>query len=79
MEMSENAFRSVYTGKLNSDLETNMALNTVLRTRTDLKFRVKYVPLKIGFADMIFARQLATKASKDAEHQRMLRNKFNVD
>lgn len=68
-EISENSFRSVYTGKLANDLDTNMAINTLIRSRTDLKLRVKYVPIKIGFADMNFARNLAIDAAKEAERQ----------
>lgn len=65
-EISENSFRSVYTGKLTNDLETNMAINTLIRSRTDLKLRVKYIPIKIGVADMNFARDLAIDAAKKA-------------
>lgn len=72
-EISENAFRSTFTGKLTTDLETNMTLNTLIRTRTDLKIRIKYVPVKIGFADIIFARQQAIETAKNAEHQRRLK------
>lgn len=68
-EISENSFRSVYTGKLANDLETNMAINTLIRSRTDLKLRAKYVPIKIGFADMNFARNMAINAAKEAERQ----------
>lgn len=69
-ELSENSFRSVYTGKLANDLETNMAINTLIRSRTDLKFRLKYVPIKIGFVDMQFALNLAIEAAKKAEQHR---------
>lgn len=68
-EISENSFRSVYTGKLTNDLETNMAINSLIRSCTDIKLRVKYVPIKIGFADMNFARNLAINAAKEAERQ----------
>lgn len=74
-EMSENAFRSTYTGKLNPDLETNMAINQLLRTRQDLTFRLKYTPTRIGLAEMAFAKKSAIEASKAAEERRRLESK----
>lgn len=68
-EISDNSFRSVYTGKLANNLETTMAINTLIRSRTDLTFRLKYVPTKIGFADMYFARNMAIAAAKEAKLQ----------
>lgn len=79
-DISENSFRSVYTGKLAMNLETNMAINTLIRSRTDLKLRFKYVPLHIGFADMHFARKLAIDAAKEAERQQRLKlNRIIID
>lgn len=76
--MSENSFRSLTTGKLNKDLETSMELNRLLRTRQDLKLRMKYVPNDIGVDGMYCASKLARKASDEAtreyNRQRHLQN-----
>lgn len=67
--MSENSFRSLRTGKLNKDLETSMELNRLLRTRHDLKLRMKYVPNDIGVDGMYYATKLARKAADEATHE----------
>lgn len=64
--MSENSFRSVYSGKLNKDLETSMEINKVLRTRQDLTLRLKYVPNDLGVNGMYYATKLAIKAAEEA-------------
>lgn len=64
--MSENSFRSLNTGKLNKDLETVMQVNQLLRTRQDLKLRMKYVPNDIGVDGMYHATKIAKKASEEA-------------
>lgn len=70
--MSENAFRSLYTGKLSPDVATNMAINTTIRMRNDLTFRLKYVPYATRFADIFSAREMAVKAANDANLQQKL-------
>lgn len=67
--MSENSFRSVFTGKLNIDLETSMELNKLLRTRQDLQIRMKYVPGDIYVQGMYYATRLAKEASYEATQQ----------
>lgn len=62
--MSENSFRSTYTGKLNKDLETSMELNSVLRTRQDLTLRIKYCPNDINVEEIYQAGKLALKGSQ---------------
>lgn len=64
--MSENSFRSVYSGKLNKDLETSMQINKVIRTRQDLTLRLKYTPNDIGVDGMYHATKLAIKAADEA-------------
>lgn len=71
--MSENAFRSTYTGKLNKDLETNMEINTLLRTRQDLTFRLQYVPNDVGFPDAYQANKNAIRAADQAERQQRIK------
>lgn len=63
-KISENSFRSTYSGKLNKDLETSMELNKVLRTRQDLQIRLKYVPNDIGVHGMYRAGKLAVLGSE---------------
>lgn len=65
--MSENSFRSTYSGKLNKDLETNMQVNTLLRTRQDLTFRVQFTPSDICFPPAKYAWKMATNAANDAQ------------
>lgn len=67
MNLSENSFRSVRTGKLNKDLQTCMALNKVLRSRKDLTIRVKFCPLDIRVTEMFLADKYALRAAKDAQ------------
>lgn len=67
--MSENSFRSVYSGKLNKDLETSMELNRLIRTRQDLTLRMKYVPNDIGSSGMYYATKQAIKAAEEATQQ----------
>lgn len=67
--MSENSFRSVYTGKLNKDLESSMELNRMLRTRQDLTIRLRYVPNDIGVDGIYQATRLARQASNEATKQ----------
>ena len=69
--MSENAFRSVYTGRLNKDLETSMEINTLLRTRQDLKIQIQYIPNDIGFNDIYVAGKNAKAAADLAERMRL--------
>lgn len=77
--MSENSFRSVYSGKLNLDLETSMELNRLLRTRQDiLKLRMKYIPSDINVSGMYFATRLAKQASYDAT-QRFNSERYEKD
>lgn len=81
--MSENAFHSTYTGRLNKDLETNMEINTLLRTRTDLTFRLQFVPNSYGIPYIRHARKMATEAARaanDAEKRRRFENqKYRQD
>lgn len=62
--MSENAFRSIRTGRLNKDLETCMELNKIIRSRQDLTIRMKFVPPDIGVNEVFFAEILAQRAAK---------------
>lgn len=61
--MSENSFRSTYTGKLNKDLETSMEINKVLRTRQDFILRLKYVPNDVGLDGIYHATKIAEKTA----------------
>lgn len=65
--MSENAFRSSFSGKLNKDLETNMEINTLLRTRQDLQIRIQYTPNDINFPPPYHANKMAKNAANDAQ------------
>lgn len=65
--MSENSFRSTYTGKLNKDLETNMDVNKLLISRQDLTFRVQYTPSDIQFPPAKHANKMAMNAANDAQ------------
>lgn len=56
---SDNSFRNVRSGRIMSDLETGMEINRLLRTRTDLKIQLKYVPDAIRMPDMYRARRMA--------------------
>lgn len=73
--MSENSFRSTYTGKLNKDLETNMEVNKLLRTRQDLTFRVQYTPNDITFPPAVYANKMAMNAANDAQNNRLRHHK----
>lgn len=64
--MSENSFRSVYSGKLNKDLQTSMEINKMIRTRQDLTLRLKYTPNDVGVNGIYYATKLAIKAADDA-------------
>lgn len=70
--MSENAFRSAFSGKLNKDLETNMEINTILRTRKDLTIRIQYTPSDIHFPPSHHARGMARDAANDAQRQQWI-------
>lgn len=70
--MSENAYRSAYSGRLNKDLETTMEINTLLRTRQDLKIRIQYTPNDIGFFPARTAMNMAKQAAYDAERQKRI-------
>lgn len=63
--MSDNSFRSTYTGKLNKDLETSMEINKVIRLRTDLTLRLKYVPNDIGVPEIYYASKTAIKTADE--------------
>lgn len=69
--MSENSFRSTHTGKLNKDLETNMEVSTLLRTRQDLTFRFQYTPNDISFPPAKHANKMAMNAANDAQRNRL--------
>jgi hypothetical protein len=80
--MSENAFHSTYTGRLNKDLETNMEINTLLRTRTDLTFRLQYVPSNCCIPLIKHARKMAMRAARaanDAERRKFENQKYRQD
>lgn len=64
--MSENSFRSVYSGKLNKDLQTSMEINKIIRTRQDLTLRLKYTPNDVGVNGIHYATKLAIKAADEA-------------
>lgn len=74
--MSENAFRSIHTGKLNKDLETSMQINKELRMRQDLTLRLKYVPNDIGVEGMHIARKMSIKSAYDATEQSKRKKKM---
>lgn len=78
--ISENAFRSAYTGKLFKDLETHMEINTILRTRQDLTIRIQYTPNDIGFPPSYHAMKMAMNAANDAQRQQRIQTtRLNLD
>lgn len=73
--MSDNSFRSVFTGKLNKDLETSMEINKALRLRQDFTLRLKYVPNDIGvygiYHSTKLAKETAEKCTKQDKKERL--------
>ncbi|XP_031632551.1 uncharacterized protein LOC116346555 isoform X2 [Contarinia nasturtii] len=61
--MSENSFRSVYTGKLNKDVQTSMELNEILRSRQDLTLQLMFCPNDICVDGMYHAVKMAERAA----------------
>lgn len=74
--MSENSFRSTYTGKLNKDLETSMEINKVIRLRTDLTLRMKYVPNDVGVHEIYLASKMSIKTADELTKLLKLKRKI---
>lgn len=79
-EASDNSFRNIRSGRIISDLETGMDINRILRMRTDLLLRLKYVPDAIRMPDMYKAKRMAIEAAhKYSMIMRENRNKCSVN
>lgn len=58
-ECSDNSFRGLRNGRVIKDIATCMEINKILRTRQNLLFRLKYVPITLNLPAMYYCRKMA--------------------
>lgn len=63
--LSENSYRSARSGRLIKDLETAMEINQIIRTRSDITFRMKFVPINVLYPEARFSRHWACDLAYD--------------
>lgn len=64
--LSENSYRSVRSGRLNKDLDIVMALNEAFRERSQIEYRIKFMPTDLGVDGVHYARKNAERAAEIA-------------
>lgn len=77
-QLSENSYRGSKTGRLINDVETCTELNKLLRTRTDLTLRMRYIPTTIHYDEAYTAERWAERLADQMTRAKRLQKTMNL-